>query len=523
MILNLPGTKVSFQQKGGKTSTRTVFYSVLKNATNGDKILLEVLDECVSATKDDESDPEYAVEIDLSPILAGGQDTNQIDVIKDMLEFKNTPAKEVLKHPVMETFLDLKWRNIKNLVMINFAIYFIFLVSYSFFLGNMFYRRDKNRSLKLSDLTVHNNRIVFPSDFQTLDTEKDPVVKRSFLQCLASTDEHFDWTCVIEVIMALSIILLLTQEVLQCFALGGRQYFRELENSLELTVLILATIGLGVQSNMGALKWVSAFGITLGYLQLIFLMGRYPFLGGSISLMFYSIIRRLARSLSNFLVLVVGYSFGFFIMFHDKDNHYFQNPLKAFVRTLTMVFGEFEFMQMYDAHSGDKYSLVFTMALLVSLAVMGSLVLINLIVALIVSDINELQEQARLQELVNKAQHVVHIDSLLDYVFGCCSKIRGHLHIPNRVLICTHNLCSCEARKIQNQIAQDLQEIVQKRSILEEIESPATGSMEEQNISDMTTAMMRLGRQNIRLGHSSKNVYTVLAEILVGGNWRKSK
>ncbi|TRY72563.1 hypothetical protein TCAL_06511 [Tigriopus californicus] len=520
------GDRISLKRKGKNPTSHTVFYSVLKNTTNGDQILLDVLDECVSATMEDENDPKYAVQIDLSPILAGGEDANQIDVVKDMLEFKNTPAKEVLKHPVMETFLDLKWRKIKNLVMINFAIYFIFLLSYSLFLGNMFYRQDRNRSVKLSDLTVQNNRIVFPSDFQEVatDSDEEPFVKRSFLQCLTSNNEHFDWTCVVEVIMAVSIFLLLAQEILQCYALGGRQYFRELENSLELAVLILASIGLGVQSDMGALKWVSAFGITLGYLQLIFLMGRYPFLGGSISLMFYSIIRRLARSLSNFLVLVVGYSFGFFIMFQDKEDHYFQNPLKAFVRTLTMVFGEFEFTQMYDAHSEDKYSLMFTMVLLVSLAVMGSLVLINLIVALIVSDIHELQEQARLQELVNKAQHVVHIDSLLDYVFRCCSQIRGRLRISNQVRICAHNLCNCDARKIRSQIAKDLKLIVHKRSILKEIEDLTTGSTEERYVEDMTNAMMRLGRQNKqRLAQSSTNVFTALAEILIDGSMERCK
>jgi hypothetical protein len=35
------------------------------------------------------------------------------------------------------------------------------------------------------------------------------------------------------------------------------------------------------------LKWLSAIGICFAYLELIFLMGRYPFLGGAISLMFY--------------------------------------------------------------------------------------------------------------------------------------------------------------------------------------------------------------------------------------------
>ena len=64
---------------------------------------------------------------------------------------------------------------------------------------------------------------------------------------------------------------------------------------------------------------------------------RYPFLGGSISLMFYSIVRHLALSLSNFLVLIVGFAFGFFIMHDKKKTENFENPWKAMAKTLTMV------------------------------------------------------------------------------------------------------------------------------------------------------------------------------------------
>ena len=58
-----------------------------------------------------------------------------------MLDFKSSSAaREVLFHPVMKTYLDLKWRSVKRYFFFNFACYFIFLVTYSLFLGNIFYR-----------------------------------------------------------------------------------------------------------------------------------------------------------------------------------------------------------------------------------------------------------------------------------------------------------------------------------------------------------------------------------------------
>ena len=190
-------------------------------------------------------------------------------------------------------------------------------------------------------------------------------------------------------------------------------------------------------------RWISAFGICLAYLELIFLMGRYPFLGGSISLMFYSILKHLFKSLSNFFVLIVGFGFGFFIMHHSKKTEHFENPWKAVAKTLTMALGEFDFDNLYDAHGSDAYSRMFTMVLMVGLAVMGSLILVNLIVAIIVSDIGELRRQAHLQETINKAQHVVFIESILPSLPSWCLRKakKSEEEEGNCVFICPHNMC----------------------------------------------------------------------------------
>jgi hypothetical protein len=69
-------------------------------------------------------------------------------------------------------------------------------------------------------------------------------------------------------------------------------------------------------------------------------------LGGSISLMFYTITLHLIKSLSNYLILIIGFAFSFFIMLHkgpgsDEVDH-FENPFKAFVKTLVMAQGEYQ-------------------------------------------------------------------------------------------------------------------------------------------------------------------------------------
>jgi len=120
---------------------RTVFYSLLSNATNGDGVLKQKLDQCVSMTRPDENDPECAIEVNLTPLLEGNND-NQVDIIKDMLDFKETNAREILLHPVIQTFLDVKWKKIRVVFFLTFASYILFLMAYSSYLANIFYRQS---------------------------------------------------------------------------------------------------------------------------------------------------------------------------------------------------------------------------------------------------------------------------------------------------------------------------------------------------------------------------------------------
>jgi hypothetical protein len=186
-------------------------------------------------------------------------------------------------------------------------------------------------------------------------------------------------------------------------------------------------------------------------------------LGGTISLMFYTITSHLLKTLSSFFILIIGFAFGFFIMHHNSGGvDHFQNPMKAIIRTLVMAVGEIEFNELYAAHDDDPYALAFTMALLVGLIVMGSLVLINLLIAIIVSDLAELRRSGHIQELVNKAQHIVHIESAMEFIlcpWGMC-KPRP---VDEIVKICSHSQCKCVFKKMEPDIVNQLTRIVKRR------------------------------------------------------------
>jgi hypothetical protein len=89
--------------------------------------------------------------------------------------------------------------------------------------------------------------------------------------------------CLGEILLVVSIVVLVVQEFWQCLALG-KQYFMELENWFELLILSLAISTLSLKAELDHLQVVAAVGICLAWIELIFLLGRYPFLGKQLQL-----------------------------------------------------------------------------------------------------------------------------------------------------------------------------------------------------------------------------------------------
>eukprot|EP00096_Caligus_rogercresseyi_P012310 TRINITY_DN5113_c0_g1_i1.p1 TRINITY_DN5113_c0_g1~~TRINITY_DN5113_c0_g1_i1.p1 ORF type:complete len:560 (-),score=54.00 TRINITY_DN5113_c0_g1_i1:83-1762(-) len=455
-------------------SGETIFNHLLTNSsTNGIRLASQQLDKCIISSKEDANE---FIEVDLQQI--------DIAILRDILHFKsNVKVMKLLEHPALKIFLKMKWRKVKWFFFFNFLIYLMFLFVYSAFLGDIFYRRTNQKiSVNLHELSFNDGGYYIPStnlrSFAHLNISTrsgfhfEPPAKKlrlssTFSRCRApkngkSGSSYRRLVCSIEVGLTLSLVLLFTQEVLQLLALRPKAYFREFENWLELCIIGIVVSSLITQRDLDTFKWLSAIGVCLSYLELIFLMGRYPLLGGRISLMFYSITKHLYRSVLTLFVFVVGFAFGFFIISHSKPNDHFENPVKAILKTLVMILGEFEFDDLYTAHENDMVSLTFTMVLLVGLIFIGSMVLINLLVAIIVSDLHELRHIGMMQELINKAQQIILVEGMLSYFSN--AKL---LRITKSVNVCNHFVCDCKNES--SHAIEEIRLILKKRHITEEL------------------------------------------------------
>eukprot|EP00092_Neocalanus_flemingeri_P052399 GFUD01061240.1.p1 GENE.GFUD01061240.1~~GFUD01061240.1.p1 ORF type:complete len:560 (+),score=130.07 GFUD01061240.1:174-1853(+) len=441
----------------GVKKKRTIARKLLEDAVNGNKIVKRELDIHVKATDDKEDSINYALEIDFEGILSE-ESPKQTMVLYDLLDLRvekrsehNEAFTSLIKHPVIASFIALKWKKTKWYFYTTSLIFMSFLLFYSVFIIYLFNRPEVYCS-KLEKLLSEKNSkgIEFPEDISGTKQERNECERhqaRISKKFLADFDDNF---IVCEVLFLTFFIFLSAMEIYQAIKLK-RQYFKELENYIEWVVLISALITMMfkeiiLQSNWEAavIRGIAAVGICAAWLELIFIIGRYPFRGGDFSIMFYNIIKKLVRYVISMFLMIIGFAFAFMVVNYGHNQDSFENPIKSSMMTLTMALGEFNFEDMYNTFKEDSTSRGFAMVLLVLLILFGTITMVNLFIAVIISDISQLREDVYTQNLINMAQCSILVEELLP------SCILKKMRVEDKMVVCLHSLCpkGCSGTKL---------------------------------------------------------------------------
>ena len=307
--------------------------TLLTEVTNGDKIVLEKLDSSVRTSSDDVDDDEYAILVDHRCLV--DENPRNLQLLIDLMNLPRKKTCSIISHPVISTFIEDKWIKTRKFFLVFLVLYLTFVLLFSGFLWMMYERNNKEDAVRIPvelprscdalkplnspdklELTQH---LLEPIDVRASSQDeisgpryltKSPEykiklevikekrnqsrplsrVKRKvglFSDCWSG---HEVPLCVVELVLVLVIITLLIMETWQALALG-REYFKELENWFELMILSLAMATLSLKSQLDTLAIVASIGICLAWIELIFLFGRYPSLGGTFSIMYYSITK----------------------------------------------------------------------------------------------------------------------------------------------------------------------------------------------------------------------------------------
>ena len=188
------------------------------------------------------------------------------------------------------------------------------------------------------------------------------------------------------------------------------------------------------------IRGITALGICFSWLELIFMIGRYPFRGGVFSVMFYNIIKILSRYMIAMFCMVIGHAFAFMVINFGHDMKSFDSPFKSVVQTQTMALGEFNFKGLYNGFADkgeaeDVISRSFAMILLILLILFGTVTMVNLFIALIMSDLQRLNSDVKTQTLVFTA----HCSMLVEELLPNC--LLEKMRLEDSKVYCVHDTC----------------------------------------------------------------------------------
>lgn len=299
-----------------------------------------------------------------------------------LLNFIEVGHKQILKHPLSETFLFLKWGRIRKFFLFSMIYHQIFVSLFTLYVIEVF--------LKNCPYSKSIGQVCWVSNY---------------IRNIGYIIIFFN-------------MIFLAKELFQ-IAHSWRCYVRQWENWLQWMIIISVFCCVQPKPNMNVREdvydWqhhVAALSIFLTWLELMMIVGRFPIFG--------LYIQMFTRVFINFVKFMVAY-FGLFIAFSLSFGVIFANypaflDLKwVLVKVIIMMSGELEYEDVFFPEKTEyairypytAHLMYFCFVLLVTL------ILNNLLVGLAVSDIQGLQQSAGLDRLVRQAELVAHLESML--------------------------------------------------------------------------------------------------------------
>lgn len=263
---------------------------------------------------------------------------------------KSKEHRHLLQHPLITSFLFLKWHRLSTIFYVNFLLYFFFAISF---------------------------------------------ITYTVLKCSnANEDERNPVTLIFGLISWVGIAYLIIRESIQ-FIMSPKQYFCSPTNYMELALIVLAIMTcIEPTYDRQTQRIIAVFTMLLISVELCLLVGSLPVLSISTHmLMLKAVCSSFIKSFTLYSIFVITFTLCFYILFgkpqldedgnpvkpEDEDFNKFSNPLAALIKTIVMLTGEFD--------AGDlQFDTLYSYLLFLLFVFLMTIVLFNLLNGLAVSD-----------------------------------------------------------------------------------------------------------------------------------------
>ena len=286
--------------------------------------------------------------------------TPETDVLWYMARSKD--HRHLLKHPVITSFLSLKWSRISGKYNANIVFFGLYVVALTFYI--------------FSNYGGYSLGVSTPSCFSNGSTES------SGAEVPGKTLSQVLWWFV-----TVFLCLLVGREFLQ-FSINPSRYFSSIENIIEVILMVITAVLLFYGSpgcHLQMKRELSAAALILSWIDLVTMIGRHPMLSNynTYLTMFYRVLKTFLLFLTWYSFFIIAFGLGFYILLHkdtgtEQEYPYFDHLELTLVKTFSMFVGELEFSDIpLDSHFSRVFFLSFVFLIVV--------VLMNLLNGLAVS------------------------------------------------------------------------------------------------------------------------------------------
>ncbi|XP_072765725.1 transient receptor potential cation channel subfamily A member 1 homolog [Anoplolepis gracilipes] len=362
------GASLAATTKTGITVVDAIFAHIPRPLA----FITEILDSCVRTTNNSSLETYDNITVDFG-ILAPKHQMQMAVVTAVIAAASDITQLVILQHPLVETFLRLKWARLRILFFFLMLIHLFFVISLSMY-AVMFVRDDTDHVVTRRILAICSCFLLFHNMIQVLLEPK---------HYLRQLETWLSFICA-----TLSLVTSAAVEFAKCP--------KEEIESRHCAHWVLHSISIA---------------ILLSWMQMMLLIGRVP-MWGYYALMFSTVLKNILKVLLAFGYLIVGFALSFAVLFHGNDQ--FRDFWRAVVRTVVMMMGEYEYEELFTAEKSTFLPVTSRIVFFVFI-MLASIVLINLMIGLAVNDIQGLEREGHIRRLLKQAEFVAHLERVTSH------------------------------------------------------------------------------------------------------------
>lgn len=395
-ILIQHGADLSARTKGGTTALSVI----LRKTPTSLNVFKRRLDASIAQRQHGSATGEVELRLDFHPLLQHGQQ-GEIGLLATFIE---EGYKEILEHPLCQSFLHLKWQRIRKYYVGRLLFYLLYVLVLTAWVMTALAHNCYNESKGIID----GVRLC----------DNSSALNELLLRHTIAMD--LEWYA-LTVLTALEALRKLAS--LSTYA-SAKQFFSQVDNLVEWCVVlsVLATCFVYSGRTYSWQSHVGAYAVLCGWGNLMLMIGQLPMFGAYVA-MFTSIQAQVFKLLLAYACLLVGFTASFCVMFpHSKS---FSSPHTGLIKVLVMMTGEVDFEDLFFPNDtfredpsvarGASWFFLQVSAQLCFLLFLlfVTIVLMNLLVGIAVHDIKGLQKTAGLAKLVRQTKLICEVETAL--------------------------------------------------------------------------------------------------------------